>query len=114
MRVRSLIVSPLDGSTVDGTEIQVIGRAWSGSGAIAQVEVSGDGGSSWNTADLDDADFDYAAQTWRYSWIPNSPGRYKLLSRATDSEGNQQPSEQIWNQLGYGNNGPQAVEVMVV
>jgi hypothetical protein len=40
-------------------------------------------------------------------------GNYRIMARATDSEGRQQPMNAAWNVLGYGNNGIQEHAVTV-
>lgn len=52
--VRSVVTFPRDDQTTlqRGTHV-MRGRAWSGAGAIAQVEVSVDGGQTWHAAHLE-------------------------------------------------------------
>ena len=89
------------------------GRAWSGHGAITRVEVTSDGGRSWEQADVDPPRLGPSAwQAWRYRWTAE-PGDYVLCCRATDSAGNEQPVEATWNTGGYLNNAVQRVDVHV-
>ena len=55
MAIKSVISAPLQGAVIEPGSMEVAGFAWSGYGAIAQVEVSTDGGISWGQADLDGA-----------------------------------------------------------
>jgi DMSO/TMAO reductase YedYZ molybdopterin-dependent catalytic subunit len=89
------------------------GRAWSGFGPIAGVEVSTDGGESWHDADLDPPVSPWAWRGWRYRWEPSTPGAYELRCRARDDAGNVQPDEPAWNVGGYSNNAAQRVPVTV-
>ena len=89
MRVRSLITSPLAGERLARAPIQIHGRAWTGNGVVEGVEVSIGGGTRWDDAAMG-----------------------KVLAR--DSEGNVQPLAQRWNEGGYGNNGVQVVDVIIV
>lgn len=114
MRVRSLIAQPGEGATLERGEIEIRGVAWSGFGAITKVEVCADGGHQWHVAALDPAATPYGARLWRHVWTPRTAGSCTLTCRATDSAGNVQPAVQVWNRLGYGNNGPQIVAVNVV
>ena len=91
----------------------VSGQAWAGRNQIKKVEVSVDGGKIWNAAQLIGPLENYAWQQWTYSWTPDSPGDHVLLSRATDSKGNEQPLESRWNELGYAVNGSKPVIVVV-
>lgn len=113
MRVRSVIASPVSGQTV-GMEPQVIsGSAWSGDAPVARVEVSTDGGESWQTAVLDEPVSAYGSAVWRLNWTPAGVGDYELVARATDAHGNTQPLEQVWTEQGYGNNSVHRVRVSV-
>ena len=112
MRVRSLITHPVEGDRLAGGEIAVQGTAWSGSGPIARVEVSADGGVTWQAAELEPPVSPFGAQRWSLAWSPSTAGSYTLLARATDAAGNTQPLRAPWNRLGYGNNACHAVTVL--
>jgi DMSO/TMAO reductase YedYZ molybdopterin-dependent catalytic subunit len=88
------------------------GRAWSGRGAITRVEVSDDGGATWNDAELDEPAGPYAWRGWSFLWEAHD-GEHELWCRATDAEGNTQPLEGTWNHGGYCNNAVQRVRVKV-
>lgn len=113
IRVRSLILKPETGMEFERKLIELTGIAYSGQGEILKVELSFDAGISWETAKLEEASSIFTAQKWSFSWEPDAPGVYNLLSRATDSVGNTQPIEQRWNRLGYGNNGVQEVIITI-
>ncbi|MFI7357698.1 sulfite oxidase [Streptomyces avidinii] len=88
------------------------GRAWSGHGAVARVEVSADGGRSWTRAEVAPPQpHRWAWQAWSCVWRA-APGRHTLTVRATDTEGRTQPLEQPWNRGGFGNNMVQQVPVL--
>jgi DMSO/TMAO reductase YedYZ molybdopterin-dependent catalytic subunit len=92
----------------------VRGVAWSGFGAIRQVELSDDGGATWHAALLEPPASPYAATAWSHAWRPSrGAGEYRLLARATDASGRTQPLDAPWNELGYGNNQVHCVEVEV-
>jgi len=89
------------------------GRAWSGQAPVAQVEVSDDGGETWQPAELaQDAGERWAWRSWTYRWSA-IPGRHTLCCRATDEAGNGQPFEPEWNVGGYANNSVQRIPVTV-
>jgi sulfane dehydrogenase subunit SoxC len=88
------------------------GRAWSGWGPIARVEVSVDGGASWAEARLDSPVGTHAWVGWSFPWEATE-GRHEVLSRATDGSGNIQPLEPRWNVKGVANNAVQRVVVHV-
>jgi hypothetical protein len=105
MRVRAVIAEPADGSRVAGPTVRLTGYAWTGSGEIASVEVSDDGGLTWTGAALAASAPPYAWTRWSLDWVPPRRGDVAILVRATDSAGNVQPLEQSCNRLGYCNNG---------
>jgi DMSO/TMAO reductase YedYZ molybdopterin-dependent catalytic subunit len=119
MSPRSLLVPPgfPDFLTrrrfVDVGRHLLLGRAWSGWGAIDRVEVSSDGGATWADAGVGEAVSPYAWAPWSFSWDAAQPGAFELCSRATDVAGNTQPLEQPWNLHGFSNNMVQRVPVEV-
>jgi DMSO/TMAO reductase YedYZ molybdopterin-dependent catalytic subunit len=94
---------------------QLRGRAWSGLAPIARVEVSVDGGRTWDDAILGPPAGPHAWTPWSYSWEPREPGEYQLQSRATDAAGNGQPFLPVDadNPQGLANNGIHSVRVIV-
>jgi hypothetical protein len=55
------------------------------------VEVSTDGGRTWNPADLIGLRAPYSWTLWEYLWEVAEPGAYELLTRATSAGGRVQP-----------------------
>lgn len=84
----SAIVSPAPDTTCRG-DLTVSGWAW-GDDEIATAEVSLDGGQTWLSADLEPR-VAYSWQAFRFDAKSLVPGRYRLLSRATDRSGRIQP-----------------------
>jgi sulfite oxidase len=111
MPVKSVISAPPADSVIGPGRAAVSGYAWSGHGQIARVEVSVDGGATWEHAALERAG--------RRSWVrfhhcwEAQPGRFTILARATDERRLQQPRQAAWNGKGYGQNGVHRVEVTV-
>jgi hypothetical protein len=77
------------------------GIAFSGYGSIKKVEVSADNGTSWLDARLEQDAGDYSFRLWSLEWSPKISGRYQIAVRATDTNGNVQPDEGVWNPGGY-------------
>lgn len=113
MRVRALIIKPIQGSSVTRGELRIEGIAWTGEGAISKVEISFDQGKSWLATELDAPASPYATQRWSYSWQSQSPGGYKITARASDTLGNTQPLSPRWNKGGYGNNSAHQIDLSV-
>jgi DMSO/TMAO reductase YedYZ molybdopterin-dependent catalytic subunit len=97
--VKSAFELPFPAQLSAGRQI-LRGRSWSGRGKITQVEVSIDGGASWADAALKFPNFSQAWVRWDIEWDAE-PGQYTLMARATDEEGNTQPAQVPFNQLGY-------------
>jgi len=118
IRVRALIIPPgiPDFMTrfrlVDAGTVTLEGRAWAGRLGVDRVEVSADNGDSWRDARMEEPVGKYAWRAWSCDWEA-VPGDHILSVRATDSEGNVQPTEQPWNYRGMGNNMVQRVNVVV-
>ncbi|MFD8575120.1 sulfite oxidase [Streptomyces virginiae] len=92
--------------------VRLHGRAWSGHGAVARVEVSADDGLPPIPAEVaSPQQHPWAWQAWSCTWTA-TPGRHTLTVRATDTEGRAQPLEQPWNRGGFGNNEVQRVAVL--
>jgi DMSO/TMAO reductase YedYZ molybdopterin-dependent catalytic subunit len=89
------------------------GRAWSGYGEVTKVEVSVDGGLTWDSASLGDGLSEYAWRPWTFEWDATAPGEHELCVRATDAAGNIQPAAQSWNREGVQNNAVQRVRVVI-
>lgn len=114
IRVSSLIAWPGPKAELRaGQEARVVGYAWSGSGAVREVQLSVDGGASWARAALVGPEAPYAWRLWEFRWRPEAPGPYHLVARAVDSIGAAQPEQAEWNAKGYANNGWYRVEVYV-
>jgi DMSO/TMAO reductase YedYZ molybdopterin-dependent catalytic subunit len=77
------------------------GRSWSGRGRIVRVEVSFDGGRSWREAEHHGQHLVAAWLPWHVEWVPDHPGRYALMARATDETGATQPAFTAPNAHGY-------------
>jgi DMSO/TMAO reductase YedYZ molybdopterin-dependent catalytic subunit len=96
---------------VPAGRVRLEGRAWSGWGEIARVEVSVDGG-EWTAADLGRPPGPAAWAPWSWDWEAEE-GEHELRVRATDTTGRSQPDAPPWNVGGYANNAVQRVAVTV-
>ncbi len=92
MHVKSLIARPSPGGQVArGATTEIVGAAWS-DGPVTRVEVSTDGGRSWQDAEFVDPPTTWTWRRWRFRWqVPSSAGQVVLMARATDARGQTQP-----------------------
>jgi sulfane dehydrogenase subunit SoxC len=93
--------------------VKIEGRAWSGWGRITMVQVSVDGGDSWEVADVEPALDSHGWAGWTWTWQA-LPGSYLLSARATDASGRTQPLGQRWSRGGFANNTIQRIPVAVI
>ncbi len=105
INVKSIITQPEPEAALSAGQVTILGAAYAGEKDIDKVEVSTDGGESWQTATFIGPHEPYAWRHWQYVWQIDRPGSYRILSRATDSNGEKQPMQASWNKLGYNNNG---------
>ncbi len=91
MGVKSLITSPSPGQSLSARGFHELrGLAWTGSGLVARVEVSADGGKTWNKAALQEPVLDKALTRFRAPWHWDGTSAI-LKSRAYDEFGHVQP-----------------------
>ena len=93
--------------------VRIEGRAWSGWAPVSLVEVSIDGGDTWEPADLEPAQALHGWARWTWTWQAEL-GSYLLSCRATDASGRTQPLSQRWSRGGFANNAIQRVPVTVI
>jgi DMSO/TMAO reductase YedYZ molybdopterin-dependent catalytic subunit len=76
--------------------IEVKGVAFGGDRGISRVELSFDDGKTWDEADIYYAGGDLAWSLWSAhgDWMPEQPGNYTIVVRATDGEGDVQEWEE--------------------
>ena len=105
MSIKSWINSPLpeSGTLAAGGTVQITGVAFGGLHAVKGVEVSIDGGKTWQAARFIGPDMGKYA--WRQFALQTKlpAGTLTLASRATDVAGNVQPETRGENQSGYNN-----------
>lgn len=116
LKIKSVIATPDDGSTVEkGDLITVSGVAFDSGLGIQEVLVSIDGGSTWNSAQLDKELGKYAFRKWFYRFTAVQSGKMILLCRAINRLGETQPlpEHHEWNPAGYQWNAADRITVHV-
>lgn len=79
----------------------VSGRSWSGAGQIARVDVSTDGGATWQQVSNLRCERRGGWTQWSHHWHHPTVGDHVLMARATDVLGRQQPLVTPYNDNGY-------------
>jgi hypothetical protein len=70
------------------------GIAFAGDRGISKVEVSVDGGKTWEQAVLKPPASELSWALWAYEWHPQGPGAYTIYARATDGNNDVQVAVQ--------------------
>ncbi len=97
--VKSVITDPQEHySPLPRGSHAVRGLAWSGEGEIVGVEVSVDGGATWQDAHVEYSPDRWLWKRWSFLWQVDEPGEYSIMARASDETERVQPQTE-WNFL---------------
>ena len=115
-QIKAEIAQPENGATVPAaTTVRIHGAAWSSDAEITKVEISVDGGATWQEARLLGDSVQNAWRLWEFDWrTPAAAGKQTLRARAADSRGRVQPSERDAERGTYMINHVLPIEVEVV
>ena len=91
MRVKSQIARPLPNTLLSRRPYTIRGAAWSGGAEIQRVDVTLDGGETWEAAKLGTDSAPFAWRLWEFPWPEPQSGSYSIGARAVDSRGTVQP-----------------------
>ena len=95
----SEILMPMAGKEIPRGHYVIGGIAFAGKFGISRVEVSTDGGKTWNKADLKPPLSQWAWTLWRYDWSPTGKGSYTLKVRGIDRSGKVQESASLLGRI---------------
>lgn len=117
-KVRELVVNSVISNLTPGMKLQpgpqvIRGFAWSPNGGVERVDISTDGGATWQPARLL---ADLGPHSWRQFeliWEATS-GSHSIAARATDAGGQSQPERVPFNHHGYLMNAIVTVPVEVI
>jgi DMSO/TMAO reductase YedYZ molybdopterin-dependent catalytic subunit len=114
MVVNSLITNLEEGQKFRiGKAIEVKGITWDGGYGIKMVEISIDGGKTWQEAELSKDYGRFSWRQWGFEFRPTKKGKYTIIAKATNRIGQTQTFELIWNPAGYHHNVVQKINVLV-
>jgi len=105
MNLKSFVTSPSGGESLRPGTVQVHGVAFTGGSPVKGVEVSVDGGKTWQAAEF------FGPHMGRYAWrqftarVNLQPGSYLITSRAIAADGSVQPELRVENERAYAHNG---------
>ena len=95
-----------------GNKVPIAGIAFAGNEGISKIEVTMDGGKSWQEAMMKDPLSINSWTLWYIEWNPQSQGRHIISARATDGTGKIQPVG-FHEPFAYASSGYHMIEVMV-
>ena len=111
-RFEELSTTTTTNAAAIGSKSPIAGIAFAGDRGISKVEVSTDGGNTWQTASIKDPVSSNSWVLWALDWIPQNKGKYNIVVRATDKAGSIQTAE-IRDNYPNGSTGYHSVEETV-
>jgi DMSO/TMAO reductase YedYZ molybdopterin-dependent catalytic subunit len=112
---RSFFTNLAAGASIPAnTRLPVRGIAFGGDTGVAKVELSPDGGKSWQATTLGTDYGKYSFRQWETSVSLSAKGNHALMVRCTNLAGDVQPDEPNWNNSGFMRNVIEAVQVNTI
>lgn len=109
---RAFVTNLREGQSVKaGAPLAVSGIALGGDCGVAKVELSTDGGKSWQQAKLGKDEDQYSFRRFDLNIVAPKSGSLTVASRCTNSAGTAQPIEMNWNPSGYMRAGVERITV---
>jgi DMSO/TMAO reductase YedYZ molybdopterin-dependent catalytic subunit len=92
-QLQSVIDDPFNRAQVSGTNFVITGWAIANEAGVRKVEISTDGGDSWDDTDLfSNPNPPLVWAFWKYVWMNPPKGRHNIVVRATGGDGKLQSS----------------------
>jgi DMSO/TMAO reductase YedYZ molybdopterin-dependent catalytic subunit len=99
---RAFITNIKTGETVQASAPKLVrGIAFGGDTGVARVDLSSDGGETWQAAELGKDEGKYSFRQWEARFALHAKGDYTLMVRCTNSDGVAQPAQANWNPSGF-------------
>lgn len=96
-----------------GATIPLRGIAFGGDCGVSQVELSSDGGHSWQKTNLGRDEGAFSFRQWSTKITAPQRGKLTLYVRCTSTKGEVQPSEPNWNDHGLMRNVIEKIQLRV-
>jgi hypothetical protein len=112
---RSFFTNVAEGSSFPaGTQFPVRGIAFGGDSGVAKVELSSDGGKSWQPTMLGNDYGKYSFRQWETNVALEEKSDRALMVRCTNLAGDVQPLAPNWNNSGFMRNVIETVHLVAV
>lgn len=98
---RSFVTNLTEGQKVPSGKLNISGIAMGGATGVAKVELSTDGGKSWIATTLGKDEGKYSFRRFAGQIDVPQSGEVKLITKCTNSDGEAQTLQKIWNPGGY-------------
>ncbi|MEO8714612.1 MAG: molybdopterin-dependent oxidoreductase [Acetobacteraceae bacterium] len=99
---RSFITNLAPGASVGAdAPTDVRGIAFGGDTGVSRVDLSGDGGRTWQVTLLGNDEGKYSFRQWQGEFTPSAKGQHILMVRCTNNDGITQPDAANWNPSGF-------------
>jgi hypothetical protein len=99
---RSFITNIRNGDRVPAAKpASAQGIAFGGDCGVARVDLSIDGGTSWQPTELGPDQGTYGFRQWQTQFMLPARGARTLMVRCTNTRNEAQPEFRIWNPAGY-------------
>ncbi|MGO9134191.1 MAG: molybdopterin-dependent oxidoreductase [Methylovirgula sp.] len=109
---RSFFTNLQSGASVPSGKPSVArGIAFGGDCGVAKVEISTDGGASWQAAQLGKDEGKYSFRQWQAPFTLGA-GKHSLMVRCTNANGVAQPDKPNWNPAGFMRNVIETIDLV--
>jgi DMSO/TMAO reductase YedYZ molybdopterin-dependent catalytic subunit len=99
---RSFVTNIKAGDTLPaGVPTLARGIAFGGDAAVSRVDLSTDGGQTWQQSQLGNDEGKYSFRQWQLRFTAPARGEHVLTVRCTNSRGETQPDTPNWNPSGF-------------
>lgn len=99
---RSFVTNRRNEATLaPGAPLKLRGIAFGGASGVSRVELTRDGGRSWQAASLDRDEGRYSLRAWSANLGALPSGDHRIGVRCTATDGQTQVADPIWNPSGY-------------